>query len=476
MRTYPPRLFLSFIFLALFNLTTLAQQGPVQMPARIFFEIGHRRQIEGQMMHGNFSTPLIRLPLLPSGTHYLNQAFFSWKDTIYCHPIGSGEVYKAAIDPTKDSLTFHRLDTTTFTRYNINCYAFMDSGQLFNIGGYGYWRWNGQLRKFNIRNGEWDIVPVNREIGISTISPETFVWHDETRHQLWVLDPIEGNEAIKQEEGKSYKHLHTVHRLDLKHADWQEAGVVNPRLYTGNIQPTLFAELDSGLLIEAGGRLEYWNLLANTIRVVADPLLHQSINRLVRERMVWSYEGRLYTGNPMNGSLDSLELPYMAFIPTEDRPYLRESPSGKYLWLLPTTLAGVVALMFFRRKKQKPLIVDKHLQNNTMATPKQDSRIPFTEVELSLLRLLIENERAGSRATTEEVNHAIGVSRKSLNNQKKVRSETIRSINGKYQLVGPTYNPKLILRSPNEFDARVSEYHLHPDEISRIDDMLNTVK
>ena len=61
---------------------------------------------------------------------------------------GYGEVYK--YKQTKDSLLyFTRVDSTIFSGNNFNSSQFVYDKKIFSFGGYGYWKYNGQLRQFN---------------------------------------------------------------------------------------------------------------------------------------------------------------------------------------------------------------------------------------------------------------------------------------------------------------------------------------
>ena len=65
----------------------------------------------------------------------------------------------------KDSLAiFRRMDATVNINYNIGCLTFIYKDQLFSYGGYGFWKSNGHIRKYNYLDRQWDIIPTNKEI------------------------------------------------------------------------------------------------------------------------------------------------------------------------------------------------------------------------------------------------------------------------------------------------------------------------
>jgi hypothetical protein len=63
-----------------------------------------------------------------------------------------------------DSLRFIRADRTINLNYNIGAINFFYKDQFYSYGGYGFWKVNGYLRKFNVVDKEWDINPLNKEI------------------------------------------------------------------------------------------------------------------------------------------------------------------------------------------------------------------------------------------------------------------------------------------------------------------------
>jgi hypothetical protein len=82
----------------------------------------------------------------------------------------------------------------------------------------------------------------------------------------------------------------------------------------------------------------------------------------------------------------------------------------------------------------------------------------------------------GKRTGTDEVNRILGVSQKSLDMQKRKRSDVIRSINAKYKLIQPMTTMPLVDRVKSDLDARLYEYYLLQDEIEKIQTILNGEK
>ena len=97
----------------------------------------------------------------------------------------------------------------------------------------------------------------------------------------------------------------------------------------------------------------------------------------------------------------------------------------------------------------------------------------FDAVEWSLICLLGQHGLEPGRTTsTQEVNRILGVANKTLDMQKRKRSDVIRAINRKYQLVFPDRTGELIIKERSEQDGRQSEYRINPTEIPQIRDHL----
>ncbi|MDD2793660.1 MAG: hypothetical protein PHD73_10820, partial [Sediminibacterium sp.] len=117
---------------------------------------------------------------------------------LYALVDGTGIVYESApFSQEDDSLYFKRLDSTKLIGYNIDCFSFFYNDSLYNLGGYGFWRWNGQLRKFNPVVREWDIEPLNRELPVFNESMHANIWYHQAGQAIWSLASIAGNQALK---------------------------------------------------------------------------------------------------------------------------------------------------------------------------------------------------------------------------------------------------------------------------------------
>ncbi|MCY7311230.1 MAG: hypothetical protein LH619_10670, partial [Chitinophagaceae bacterium] len=85
---------------------------------------------------------------------------------------------------------------------------------------------------------------------------------------------------------------------------------------------------------------------------------------------------------------------------------------------------------------------------------------------------IAENSLKGNYTSIEEVNKALGVSKKNIEIQKKQRSDIITSINKKYSYIKQSPQ-ELIEKRRTEFDKRSFEYYI---DNSRLNEAVNFIK
>lgn len=377
----------------------------------------------------------------------------------------TGIVYKSTGARQADSVKFIRIDSTRHVGYNINAFSFAHENSIFNLGGYGYWHWNGQLRKFKEKINEWDIVPLNREIPVSNSDPGTHFWKSPKSNFLFTFSYLDGNEAVKPQRSTLLVSVDSVLKLDLKTTNWTVLGKLNPKIKPGVSGFSLRAGLDSGILVENLGILQYLNLLDNSISVSTDRELFQVFSSSGKSVMTWSKNDKLFYSVVETGYVDSVLLSSIKFRRTNEKIY----ETGSWQLTRAGYIGGVLILAIlawvFRRKIYKSIDpkAKVEIDKNNLSSPYTTNEV-FTEVEKALLKLLHDNMTLrGSSTSTDEVNRILGVGNKSIDMQKRKRSDVIKAINEKYQLLNPGTVINLINRTKSGVDARLYEYTLDVD-------------
>lgn len=386
------------------------------------------------------------------------------------HVSATGLVYAADDLHAPDSIVFRRLDHTTHYGYNINAYDFSFKDQLYNFGGYGFWRWNGQLRAFNNKMKEWAIIPLNKEIPVASLSPDTFMWYDRRANDLYTLQYIHANEAVRHHD---FKMVDSVYVLDLETFSWQALGVHTDHLRNKTANRQKIVEIDSGILMHNQGVIEYFDLPGNRILTLDMPQAKAELLSKVSTKYTWYANGKIYYGLPRTGSIDSVTLTSDMFRDTGMTIYKPHATGRNAIWLLiPVLVAGGVFIYRKKHLNRPPSASDMITEPpkdlpETEAAPGKLAALPvFDEVELSLLRLLTQNLRdKGKRTNAQEVNRILGVANKTLDMQKRKRSDVIRSVNRKFRLVYPDRAEELIIKAKNDMDGRLTDYFVNDSEI-----------
>jgi hypothetical protein len=418
---------------------------------------------------------------------------FKKRDGLFAHIGATGIIYKITETAGGDSVMFRRMDKTTHFGYNINAFGFTLGGRIYNFGGYGYWRWNGQLREYNDRMKEWHIIPLSRELPVVHGGSNSFLWLDSAEHRVFVLRTLLGNEAVQND---PIRWGDSALMLNLKDMQWLPLGLT-PKIEVSNDIELVLASLDSGLLLHARGGIEYWNFLSNKVRLIMDDSIRAELLTKEGNLYMWYENGHLLIGAAETGALDSMSMGSDDFFDTGRTVYIPFRPSLSYTSAVIGVMILCVSLFIWYRRKRPGKKVFRNnapglesvgnsvavedVSNNggvsigeiSVAAPVLNQEV-FDAVEWSLLKLLHQHSREPGRTTsTQEVNRILGVANKTLDMQKRKRSDVLRSINRKYQLVFPDRTGELILKERSEQDGRQSEYRLNPTEISMVGEYLH---
>ena len=95
----------------------------------------------------------------------------------------------------------------------------------------------------------------------------------------------------------------------------------------------------------------------------------------------------------------------------------------------------------------------------------------FTEIETSLIQLLLKAHEANQHVEINAINHVLGIKDKNIGLQKKVRSDIINAVNDKYVFI--TQGESILIGSARkEDDKRYFEYFIVPTEVSTVQKLI----
>ena len=399
------------------------------------------------------------------------------KGELYIYISATGMLYKCAGNIDADSLRFDRIDKTEHYGYNINAKVFIHKDRFYNIGGYGFWRWNGQLRVFDEQSADWKIERLNREIPIVQEPPGFLQWKSNNGSQLISLGYISANQTEKVSENERVKSIDSVISLNLDKRDWTVLGKLNPSLSAlSKLESTNRAILDSGVIVEILENFQYLNFLDNKIYTLTNRDIVNFFYSNRYQKICWYDDGHLYFTTIGKWQVDSLKIGFQDFTFTGQQVYTSNNSSNTLISGSVLALLAIAGFWLYRKRKQVVPKVD-----STSLTPNASSvRSPypvkevFEEIEKALLKLLLDNmTNRNSRTATDEVNRVLGMASKSGDMQKRKRSDVIRSINTKYRMLMPEKDVELIDRVKSELDARLYEYCITASEVPMLESLLS---
>lgn len=365
---------------------------------------------------------------------------------------GKGRVYKV-LQTDAAQTVIERIDSTLFFGNNFNALDFSYQDTLFSFGGYGFWRFNGQLRYF-IEGGEWNIVQLNDEEPINT---EMFMLDFQSQSLFYIQAPL------KQEYMASSSNKYYLCQLDLGKRTVQKLGeIINPKLLN-SVKRAFALPLLNGIMIESDG---IWYLLQpGNNRILK--LINQSVHNWFMAQSTYHAElcfadsNKILSYSRNEDTLRTVTISFSDFSLESDLLYLATIQKTKIHWLWFFPLLIFLIIVFIYRKQIFGAF--KSIQ------PKGSSTVPdtltlesdsgFTEVEKSLIQAIISRKGTDTFVTVEELNYMLGLSKKSIEIQKKVRRETLNRINSRFRELSKI-NTDLIQAERSQTDRRFYNYFI----------------
>jgi hypothetical protein len=437
---------------------TSAQFVPCERSYTVFFNPLLQKINDFSDFNGNIilSRSSNILPL--SGTSFAanGQELIKHNGKIYIFLAQTGFIFQMS-EPQGDSVVFRKIDNTININYNINCTNFIYKGQIYNYGGYGFWKKTGHLRKFNTVDMEWDIQPTNIEVLTAD-----YDWFSPSEGRLYVPFQKIVNKALK--DPKIYKGVfeYTSYYLDLKTSDWIKIGKASPELIKLIDQKNDYGVYphDKGRVFLINDEAYLFDYVANKIYKSKRADLNQFFIRNGNDLTVFFYKGKYYKYQQGQQIFKTWDFNINDFellnFPIWGNDYMT------LIFVLAICLVIILIIFFIRLFKQS---VKKRIENAQLKVLKTKTmNQAFTETEISLIQLLINASGAKQNIEIAEINRVLGIKDKNLGLQKKVRSDVINAINDKYTFITQG-EINLIASIRKEDDKRFYEYFIVPTEV-----------
>ncbi len=192
---------------------------------------------------------------------YKPQQFVKNDNKLYLFLNGTGRLYETSVD-NNNTCVFNRIDVTDHFGYNIASFGFSYNNHIYNLGGNGIWHINGQLRVFNTKAKEWDIVKLNKEVPL--LYDECLLWYDIKSKKIYIGFYSTVNDAVKSNVADN-KFMYDVMALDLQTNDWINIGELSNYLKLNNAQMKPIAMSPWGLFVSFNNKFSLIDYTSNQI-------------------------------------------------------------------------------------------------------------------------------------------------------------------------------------------------------------------
>lgn len=356
--------------------------------------------------------------------------------TAFITTSGTGIVYEQK-DLSDSIVYFSRIDSTIYDGYNFDDIKFSYRDTLFSVGGFGYWRNNGQIRYFS-ENKEWELLFPEILFGISS-------------RNIWNLDSKNGLLSIIAENSDRKSCLL---KINLSKHQWEIHESFNNlfenQILNTNEKPVQIQLNNGGSLLVYTDKVYYLNLSMNTLKIETDKSLTNFFNKFnVRNNPVVNIDDKLIIAHILENKIDSVSFSINNF--SDIAPILNDNKqfSRNWIFLILGLVVLIIGIAFYFKFSKKPVIL-------------------FSEFEKQFLKKLLS--KSGKQLDIDSLNYLLGLSKKSVEIQKKNRSEFLNKLDQKLRELLNTEDV-LIIRVKDEADKRIFLYQLNEaffDQINKL--------
>jgi hypothetical protein len=371
---------------------------------------------------------------------------------------GTGQVYKAT-NINKTQIAFTRIDSTTHFGHNYLSINLSWNDTIYSMGGYGFWHVNGQLRYFNSALGDWNCLQLNKEMPIE----DNIIYFDKTNGKIFQVLFPKSNEIDFEIKDKQIKAISQVSLKDKNH------------LILGKLNDFFINEINIRIIHD------YWisDKLSGTVAILnyQDTYLFDFINnkayraisnkipaKLVtydkanRNKNIFQINDTVYFTRSNSDSLYSFTVSRSDFSEEGIPIYIPLNQNFNKILIGSGLFVGMLSFIGFRQYRKK---YTTKTNKNIFGKPVHETDpLLFTEVEKNLIQLMINQQTLN----VDEVNNLLGLAKKTLEIQKKIRTETLNKINHKFRVLSEEER-EFIERIRSEQDRRFYNYTISKENI-----------
>jgi hypothetical protein len=394
---------------------------------------------------------------------------------LYLQINGTGKLF--TID---SSLALTRLDNTCYEGYNYGSYTYIRNNKIYNLGGWGFWQFNSGLRYFDTTSKEWFREPINKEVQLAK-HMNALVYPDKVNDVIYVAYHVYPNSYIKNPSDVKNDTIY-MQCLDLKTNNWWNTPkILSDKIFLETILNTNSLVLPGlGILTESYNHMYLINPANQKLYEIENEIGGTIMNYVASKNGLYFYkDDKLHIYNPQLDSIVSLPLSMTKFSEVAKPLYKNITPNfsekldlTKLLFSCAIALLFVIiVVLFFKNKhlqKIQQTITAGGLHKKSIEVNKQvEFSDNLTEIEKSVLDILVEYSKQGAPTSIDQINRALGVKNKEVTIQNKLRSDTLQMINKKFMVFAST-NDTLVEREKTALDKRVYQYKLNERYLNKI--------
>jgi len=335
---------------------------------------------------------------------------------------GTGQVYKATYqDQTK--MTFTRIDSTRFFGNTFESINFSHKGTIYNFGGYGFWNMNGLLSHFS-NNLEWNIDKINK----TYFTTNQFYSYQPKESKLYFVEYPRVSEFTFDKTNKTL-----LIEFDIIKKENKVLGTINKKLTVSN--PYFKIDLPSlnGLIASDNNDIFLYNFSANKVfKLINSKIKDELIGKAGAElQTTFEDQGKVYYSFNNDTTLRTFIISMNDF---KEEPYplyiIEHNENFTWVIIIILSILTCLIIIIIKRKQKKTSAINTKEQTYTNDLNNNE----FNTIEKILIDKLIEKSNNDSHLIVEELNTILGIKKKAIEIQKRVRNEAIHRINHKFNV------------------------------------------
>jgi hypothetical protein len=427
-----------FIVLLLINLSSSAQIYNVKKDSLLSYLYASKGYFNDINILNPKSKPYLSIKV---ANEYPIQKLIKNNKGLFICIDGTGQVFKA-ISTDKDIMNFAKIDSTIYFGHNYGGIKFSYLDTLYNFGGNGFWHFFGHLSYFT-EGKEWDIKKINEEhIVNSNIS-----YFNADKDQLFYIQTPYKDVATNKSFDKRL-----LFKLNIKTKNNELIGYVNETFLKYDKLTIYFSskKLD-GLLCSYLNDYYLLNFNKNEISRLKNINLIKALDGSINDKTeaIFEKDSLIYLANGNIRVLKAYDFKISDFELINYKIFNRDYSK---IYITISIILVVLTFLFLLNFKLIKTKINSLSKKDVFTTD-----LDFNEVEKALINLLIGKAKKEQHSDVDEVNNVLGLAKKSLVVQKKLRTEHIHRINHKFK-VNYNVNINLIERHKTEEDRRFLKY------------------